>query len=52
MDRRKTHQETARGFDSIAASKYRDEFRERVELLRTGCHSLLDVEVDELGDRG
>ena len=42
--------ETAHGFDAIAATKYRAEFAARLDLLRTGGHSLLDVEVEELRD--
>jgi SAM-dependent methyltransferase len=47
---RQTHAETARGFDAIAASKYRAELADRIALLRSGAHGLLDVEIEELRD--
>jgi SAM-dependent methyltransferase len=47
---RQTHAEIARGFDAIAASKYRAELADRIALLRSGEHSLLHVEVEELRD--
>jgi SAM-dependent methyltransferase len=50
MSIRQTHAETARGFDAIAASKYRAELADRIALLRSGDHSLLHVEVEELRD--
>ena len=50
MDRRRTHAETAQAWNAIAASKYRLELDSRVALLRSGGHSLLDVEVAALRD--
>ena len=50
VDSKNTHSETANGFDAIAASKYRAEFCDRLDLLRSGGHNLLDVEVQELRD--
>jgi SAM-dependent methyltransferase len=44
------HSEIARGFDAIAASKYRAELEDRIALLRSGAQSLVHVEIEELRD--
>lgn len=44
MDPRRTHAETAQGWNRVAASKYQLELDERITLLRSGRSSLLDVE--------
>jgi SAM-dependent methyltransferase len=45
MDPRRTHAETAQGWNRVAASKYQLELDERITLLRSGRSSLLDVEL-------
>lgn len=47
--RRESHRETAKAWDIIARAKYEAEFREHVELLRSGQHNLLAVELEMLG---
>jgi SAM-dependent methyltransferase len=43
--RRNIHDETARGWDIVARTKYRAEFNDHVALLRAGGHDLLEPEV-------
>lgn len=50
VNTKQTPSEIARGFDTIAASKYRAELEDRIALLRSGAHNLLQVEVEELRD--
>lgn len=45
-----SHGETAEAWNVVARAKYRGEFQTHVELLRSGRHDLLDVEVELLGE--
>jgi SAM-dependent methyltransferase len=44
----KIHEETARAWDVVARAKYDAELEEHVQLLRSGGHSLLPVEIEAL----
>jgi SAM-dependent methyltransferase len=50
MNPKKIHSETAAGWDLLARHKYRREIEDHVRLLREGGHSLLPVELRELGN--